>query len=143
MIQLPILHVNKHYILPVSENDYGFCGIDSHNEFYNQVRFIDITGQEWLVNSVSVVGYSSWWRIFESKKEEVSFNLTKGKSYSFSELSNEVFLFLSKQALVGSPFTNKAKEIPEYLASFQNMNDLVAGLDYFDARRTDTTDERS
>lgn len=133
-IELPILHINNDYILPVSKKEYGICGLNKSEEFYKKARFIDINGQEWIIKDVKVIAFSSWWRIIKRKQEKVSFSLKKGRTYSFSELSNEIYIFLLNKQLKGSPFVNKAKEVPEYISLFKTTEDLITKLDYFDAR---------
>ena len=138
-IKLPILHIHEKYILPVAKKDYGICGKESEiNGFYDNVRFIDVNGQEWLIKEVINKGYINKLQYLhwndKYRKIRVTFKLEKGKLYSLLELRDELQLFLLNKKLSGSPFHQKKKEVSKYLASFTNIEELVSNLAYFDAR---------
>jgi hypothetical protein len=140
-IELPVLSIHKNYILPVKAKDYGLCGlVNFERGCYDGVRFIDSLGQEWLIDSYMCLGYKNWLQYLYFKKEyksvKVSFNLVAGKRFTFEELKNEIAAFLYANKLQGSPFINKANDIPKYLSGFESIADLVSKLWYFDARKT-------
>ena len=140
-IELPVLSFHPSYILPVSKGEYGICGLVSfENGCFEKVRFIDSLGQEWFVEAVENCGYINWFQYLffneNHKAIRVSFKLKQGHKYSFLELKNEIEKFLMSKRLSGSPFANKAKEVPEYLRSFKTISNLVSGLGYFDARKS-------
>ena len=139
-IELPVLAIHKNYILPVKAKEYGLCGLlNFERGCYDDVRFIDSMGQEWLVDSYKFLGYKNWFQYLYFKKEyksvKVSFNLVAGKLFTFEELKLEIANFVYENKLHGSPFLNKANDIPKYLSGFESTSELVSKLWYFDARK--------
>ena len=140
-IELPVLSFHSGYILPVSREEYGICGlVNFESGCFEKVRFIDSFGQEWFVEAVENHGYINWFQYLCLNKNQkairVSFKLKQGHKYSLLELKSEIEQFLMSKRLSGSPFANKAKEVPEYLRSFKTISNLVSGLGYFDARKS-------
>ncbi|MDI9243595.1 hypothetical protein [Marinobacter sp. CHS3-4] len=139
MIKTPVLQVHKDYLLPVGEKEFGVCGLANFESgCFNDVRFIDVDGQEWFVEQVENLGYTSWlqrlyWRR-EYKSIKVDFSLRPGKRYGVDELKREIQSFLVKKRLKGAPFNKKSEDIPLYLERFNSIEELVNGIGFFDAR---------
>lgn len=127
------------YVLPTSEKEFGRCGLENFERHcFENVRFIDVNGQEWFIDHVKHEGYSNWLQRLYWKKEykmiKVSFSLRQGRQYTCEQLKSEIQTFLLTRSLRDSPFGDKQRDVPLYLAKFESVADLVRHLGYFDAR---------
>lgn len=138
-IRPPVLSIHADYILPTSERDFGRCGLSNYEQgCFQNMRFIDVLGQEWLVENAKNDGYVNWlqrlyWRT-QYKMIKVSFSLRQGRRYTCEQLKSEIQTFLVTRSLRDSPFEDKHRDVPMYLAKFESTEDLVRHLGYFDAR---------
>jgi len=139
-IELPALQLHPSYILPISKKEYGICGLGHFEQgCYENVRFIDSLGQEWLIEGIEKTKFKNWFQYLLLNKSKrsirVSFKLKEGAKYSLWELRNEIEIFLMSKQLSGAPFASKTKEVKEYLDNFKTVSSLISDVGYFDARR--------
>jgi len=138
-VKLPTLAVHPDYIMSLSRKSFGRCSLINFEkgECYKGVKFIDRAGQEWLIKEVRNEGNVSFFQrlLYSGKIIKIGFSLSKGKLYNLEELKTLISQFLLKNRLQGSSFSNKKKEVPEYLSEFASVHNLVEGLGYFDARK--------
>lgn len=136
-IEFPVIQCHqKYFIGGVAEKDFAIAGeLNMAKECYKGVRFIDSSGQEWKVNTAKTVGYISFWQYLQPRKYrtvKVEFDLEEGQKYDLSTLKKELEEFIFKHRLLGSPFLNKKKEVPEWLAKFKSIKQLTEYKMYLD-----------
>lgn len=136
-IEFPVIQSHRKYFIGgISEKNFQIAGeLNMAEEWYKGVRYIDASGQEWKVVGAKNIGYTSFWQYLQPRKYrtvKIKFDLERGRKYDLSALLKEIEEFIFSHRLLGSPFLNKKKEVPEWLAQFKSIKQQAEYKMYLD-----------